>query len=299
MKKEYIMALSAVACWGTVATASKLMMNEKSAMYVMAWSFLFASIFLTGWNIVTGKLAGIKKTDIKTLLQMVGVGSLGVLFYNLFILLGISRLNAQVAFVINYLWPALIIVFSCIILRERMNIGKVAAVLCSIAGIVVVTTNGDLAGFRPDSVSGMLFCVGAALCYGLYSVLSKLMTYDTGIAMLMAYGSGTIVSFVWIAFTGEMDLPHGPVLWGTLFNGVICNALPYLLWVFAISMSRSTAIIANLAYLTPFVSLIVTHLVLKEEITVFSVLGLILIVAGIGIQFLADRIFSGKTQAEG
>ena len=291
MKKEYLFALSAIACWGTVATISKLLMREVSAMYAMAWSFLFASLFLAGWNLLAGNLGRLFRTDRRTLLMMCGVGSLGVLFYNLFILLGTARLNAQVAFVINDLWPALIIFFSWLILKEPMNVGKVAAIVFSVAGIVVVTTNGDLAGFRPDSVSGIVFCLCAALCYSLYSVFSKRMTYDAGTAMLAAYLSGSAAAFLWVIVTGEFSVPGGKVLGGLVLNGIIANAFPYLMWVFALSMCKNTAIIANLAYLTPFVSLIVTHVVLGEEITIFSVLGLVLIVAGIGIQFLADRIF--------
>lgn len=47
--------------------------------------------------------------------------------------------------------------------------------------------------------------------------------------------------------------------------------------------------IANLAYLAPFVSLILTHFVLGEKITVFSVLGLVLIVTGIIIQMIVNK----------
>ena len=62
---------------------------------------------------------------------MVVIGSLGVFFYNYFLLLGTARLEAQTAFVINELWPALIILFSWWILGEKMNIGKAAAVVFS------------------------------------------------------------------------------------------------------------------------------------------------------------------------
>ena len=73
-----------------------------------------------------------------------------------------------------------------------------------------------------------------------------------------------------------------------IWNGVICNALPYLTWALALDLGN-TAVIANLAYLTPFVSLLCTHFVLGEKITVFSVLGLVLIVTGIAIQMLVNK----------
>ena len=61
-------------------------------------------------------------------------------------------------------------------------------------------------------------------------------------------------------------------------------------WILKEKMNlENTAVIANLAYLTPFVSLILTHFVLGEKITVFSVLGLVLIVTGIIIQMIVNK----------
>ena len=159
---------------------------------------------------------------------MILIGSLGVFFYNYFLLLGTARLKAQTAFVINEFWPALIILFSCWILKEKMNPGKAAAVIFSFLGILVVTTDGNL------------------------------------------------------------TIPTGSQAVGMLWNGIICNALPYLTWALALDLGN-TAVIANLAYLTPFVSLILTHFVLGEKITVFSVLGLLLIVTSIIIQMVVNK----------
>ena len=174
MKKEYLYAGTSVLCFGTVATVSKLLMNQLDALYVLAFSFLFATLFLGVYNWKKGFLCEVKKLTARIWIRMILIGSLGAFFYNYFLLLGTARLKAQTAFVINELWPALIILFSCWILKEKMNLGN-------------------------------------------------------------------------------------------------------------------TAVIANLAYLTPFVSLILTHFVLGEKITVFSVLGLVLIVTGIIIQMIVNK----------
>ena len=42
--------------------------------------------------------------------------------------------------------------------------------------------------------------------------------------------------------------------------------------------------VSNLAYITPFLSLIWTALILKESFNIYSILGLIVIVLGIFIQ---------------
>ena len=118
MKKEYLYAGTSVLCFGTVATVSKLLMNQLDALYVLAFSFLFATLFLGVYNWKKGFLCEVKKLTARIWIRMILIGSLGVFFYNYFLLLGTARLKAQTAFVINELWPALIILFSCWILNE-------------------------------------------------------------------------------------------------------------------------------------------------------------------------------------
>ncbi|MGL5259395.1 MAG: DMT family transporter [Lachnospiraceae bacterium] len=280
---EYTYALISVACWGILPTISSLLLNTIDTMHVVAYSSLFAACTLFIYNCITGKIKEIKKLSIKTIIRMVSIGLLGMFFYNILLLLGIERMAAQEAFVINYLWPACIIIFSCLILKEKMTLQKVAAITLSFLGIVIITTKGDVSNFSFGSFSGMLFCVSAAVCYGLYSVLNKRETFDKNISVMSAYGMTAIISFIVIIIKGEVQIPSVSITMGLLLSGIICNAIPYVTWAWALEKGN-TAIVSNLAYLTPFVSLVVTNIVLKEEITVYSIWGLLFIVSGIFIQ---------------
>jgi len=173
MKKEYLYAGTSVLCFGTVATVSKLLMNQLDALYVLAFSFLFATLFLGVYNWKKGFLCEVKKLTARIWIRMILIGSLGVFFYNYFLLLGTARLKAQTAFVINELWPALIILFSCWILKEKMNPGKAAAVIFSFLGILVVTTDGNLAEFSLGDSRGVFYALMAAVCYGMYCTLNE------------------------------------------------------------------------------------------------------------------------------
>ncbi|MCR4955865.1 MAG: DMT family transporter [Lachnospiraceae bacterium] len=287
-KRAYFLAGVAVLLWGTVSTSSKLLTNQYSATYALTFAFLSATVFFFFYNLFKGKLKLLKQLSLKAIATIVGVGSLGVLFYNLFLLFGTNLLPAQKAFVINDLWPALIIIFSCMILREKMTFGKIAAIAFSFLGIIVVVSNGDLSNLSGGSYLGALYCVIAAICYGLYCTLNKLFAYDKDLSMLLGYGTGTIVALICTIATGDFQIPSAMGLLKMSYNGLFCNAIPYLCWALALDMG-DTAIIANLAYLTPFISLVVTHVILGEEITIFSFLGLILIVFGIIIQILFQK----------
>ena len=99
------------------------------------------------------------------------------------------------------------------------------------------------------------------------------------VAMLTAF----IPSLIITLFRGENPIISSVQLPAMIWSGVATMALANLAWVLALSYGN-TAKISNLAYITPFLSLVWTFIVLDEPIELFSILGLCLIVIGIFIQ---------------
>ena len=64
-------------------------------------------------------------------------------------------------------------------------------------------------------------------------------------------------------------------------------------WTLALKGTDNTASIANLAYLTPFLSVIVSAVFLHEKIQVKAIVALIFIVGGILIQNVLGREKNG------
>ena len=74
---------------------------------------------------------------------------------------------------------------------------------------------------------------------------------------------------------------------GLIWIGIFTSATAFTCWAIAL-LKGETAKISNLAYITPFLSLIWIRLILKEEISIYAIIGLVFIVSGIIIQ-LKDR----------
>ena len=91
----------------------------------------------------------------------------------------------------------------------------------------------------------------------------------------------------WVPITGVQWL-------GMIWLGVVVDAVAYLLWALALKGTDSTAKIANLAYLTPFLSLIVSALVLGETIQPHAVIALVFIVGGILLQSFYEGLKKKK-----
>ena len=280
MKKSYAYAGIAILLWSTIATISKLLLGSMDSMQVLAVSSLFAFLFLLILNIIKGNLKELKKLKPVDLLIIAGIGILGIFGYNLFLYLGMERMDGGTAFIINYLWPLATVIFACILLKERFTVRKLLAILLSFGGVIAVTTGGTPG---KDQVVGAIFCICAALVYGLFSILNKKRNYNNYISMMLYYFVAFLVAAVYLLIRQTpiaLDLPQ---TLGLLWNGVFTYAIAYTLWAEALA-GGDTAKISNLAYATPFISLIWTTLILKEPFNPFSLLGLLLIVGGILIQ---------------
>lgn len=277
------MAGVSILCWSTTASVTKLLLGSMENLQVLTVSFCFAFLFLLGVNLAGGKLKALKQLSGKDWVFLAGMSLLGIFFYTLLLNGGIARMQASQAFIINYLWPMMSVVFACLILKERMTLRKMAAVLCSFLGVILVTADGELTGFAPAHLTGALFCVFAAVSYGLFTVLNKRSTMDKSLCMMVYYGISFLLSALCM---GAMRIPLSLDLSGTLgllWLGIGTNAIPYVTWALALQYG-DTAKISNLAYCTPFLSLVWNALLLKEALSLWSLLGLLVIVSGIFIQ---------------
>lgn len=273
--------------WSTLATVSKLLLGSMDSVQVLCISAAFAVVALFIYNAATGKLAVMKQYRWKDYGIMALIGIPGTLFYNLFYYAGASILPASQAFIINYLWPIMSVVFACVLLKEKLTGRKVLAFAISFLGVITVA-GSDLVNFHAQTLWGILLCMGAAVSYGVYTALNQKWSYDKQVAVMVAYGS-TFVLCVVINLVMGTPVQIG---WGQLaglgWNGLCVMAVATTTWALALE-SGNTAKVSNLAYITPFLSLVWVFLVLREVPTPFALAGLCLIVLGIFVQLKDKR----------
>ncbi|MDO4396458.1 MAG: DMT family transporter, partial [Clostridia bacterium] len=93
----------------------------------------------------------------------------------------------------------------------------------------------------------------------------------------------TIVSAVALLATNTFIIPTASQIPGILWIGILVNGVAFTLWSIAIA-AGNTARLSNLAYLTPFVSLIWIYFLIGEPISMASVIGLLIIISGVVLQ---------------
>ena len=289
--KYYVFALVTVLLWSTAASMVKSLTDSLPSLCILGYTSLFASLFLLLLLLVRGQLGKLAEYSPMEYAKLAGLGLLGMFLYSALYYFGIDRMTAQEACILNYLWPVMIVVFSCLILKEPFTGRKAGAVALSFSGVLVIALWGlarEGAGFSGD-FPGIAACVLAAVCYGLFCVLNKKLGLDQTVGMVVFWGITCLCSFGVCLVRGALTLLSLPQLGGVVWLGIMVDGLPYLLWAVAINGVRNTARIANLAYLTPILSVIVSAVALGEALSPAYLIALLLILAGIVIQNLPER----------
>lgn len=285
MNHSYIKAILAIALWGTLSSVSKLLLNNHlSEMEVLFFTSILAAGILSAINICNGKLKVIREYQLKDWVILSLLGLLGTFIYNLLYNVALARLSAQEATIINYLWPIMIVIFSCFVLGEKFTLRKIIAVLISFFGIIVLVTKLDFTSLHLDSTTGVLAAIGAGVSYGLFSVYNKKYAYDQTVAVCVFYIVSALVAGGMMLLNHDyVPLRGGVTIMAMLWLGLMANGIAYLLWCNAL-VSGNTSKISNMAYATPFLSIMFSHLLLGEPLSIYSFLGLGFILLGIAIQ---------------
>ena len=282
MKKVYLYVATAIFCWSTIATVSKLMLGGINCLQLLWMNSFAAALALLTVSFVNGKVKLLKKYKLKDYAVTILIGFPGTFFYYVFYYAGTDLMLASQAFIVNYLWPIMSVVFACLILKEKMTPRKIIAILVSFFGVAVVT-GGDLLQMNSNTAIGVLMCTLGAVSYGLFTTLNQKMNYDKSLTVMVSYMGTFLVTTIINCVNDDLFVPSLVQIPGLLWNGVFTMAVADTAWIMALQKG-DTAKISNFAYITPFLSMVWTALVLKEAITLKAVVGLTVMIAGIFIQ---------------
>lgn len=264
--------------WGAMPALTKDLLNALPNFETLAISSLFAFLFLLAVNRRT-----LKNFSAEEIFTASWLGFLGLFLYSAFFYYGLARMTSQEACILNYLWPLMIVLFSCPVLGEKLTRRKLLAVGMSFIGVVVVMAGGVDENFSADKIFGALSCVIAAACYGLFSVLNKKIRLNQKFAMMIIWATTAACAFIAGYFFETWILPSVGQIFGLLWLGVMINAVAYLTWALALEKTSDTARTANLAYLVPILAIFISTFAFGEELSLAVIPALILILGGIFI----------------
>ena len=114
-------------------------------------------------------------------------------------------------------------------------------------------------------------------------MLNKKDGRDQFVSMTVYFFSAALFSGIWFLAEGESIALTGAQTAGIIWLGIFMDAAAFLMWALALQKG-DTAKLSNFAYITPFLAVLYSALLLNEPVDLYSVAGLMLIMAGIIVQ---------------
>ncbi len=276
---SYVYALITIFLWGTVAAVAKLTLGTINSVQLLLYVGLFTVLSLFFVTVFTKRadiLISLKKED---LFHFAFLGSVGLFLNMALFFMALDIAPAVEVSVLNYLWPIAIIFFSITLLKEKLNAKTVAALLLGFVGAFFVISKGDLA-FGFTNIYGDILAIFAAICWGLFSVLSKKKRFDSIASMFLYSLFAMIFILIYAVLTNNLTFIPVTDMLGAAYIGILATALAHTSWIKALKIGNIQKI-TILSYLTPFLSVLFIAILVKESIEIFQLFGLLLIVLGV------------------
>ena len=158
-----------------------------------------------------------------------------------------------------------------------------------------MATRGDVLSFRFDDITGVALALGSTVIWALYWVG---VTHDD-VDPVQRLFLNFLLALPPVALACALTSGAPPLSWpgwaGAAYVGIFEMGLTFVLWLGALQRARNAARVANLIFLSPFLSLLFIHRLVGESIEPATILGLVIIVSGLLLQrWGAQRHASGE-----
>ena len=172
---------------------------------------------------------------------------------------------------------------------QRLNRTQTLGTLMAAAGVVVVVMNGHFVLHLSPKGDALAFV--ACLCWAVYSLLMipANARYDTVFITrkVFFYGLLSMIPYFMLrpGLNTHLLLGQPALLWNLLFLGCVASTLCFLAWNWTMK-KLGAVVVTNYVYFNPVVTILFAWLLLSESITLYFLLGTLLILVGM---YLSDK----------
>lgn len=282
----HILAILLMVMWGISYLSIKVVVNEVEPTLCAFYRFLIASIILY-------ILLKVKYPEEKVLkedkLKMALGGLLGVAVYFFFENYSVAFTSAANVSILISSIPVFTLISQRIIFKEKLTLFKFMGALLSVIGIVIVVASKDRVNLFSSGTLGDLMALGAALTWVLYNIVTSKFKGNYKSITITAYQAiwGTIFLSPSLIL-GKPAVPSPLAIANILYLAVFCSFIAYVIYIYCLKVLGAT-VITTYINLQPIVSLIAAALILKEHITIWQVVGSIIIINGVFLVNLDEK----------
>ena len=287
--KSILLALTAVLLWSTIGSAFKLTLNYLNYTQILLFSSFIAVVFLAILLVVNGKMKLLSSVTFRSVRMSAVMGFLNPFAYYLILLKAYSVLKAQEAVVLNYTWPLILVLLSAIFLKSKITWINLISLAISFSGTFIIATRGDIFSFQFSNPTGIVLALSSALFWASYWLINMKDVRGTEEKIFLNFLFGFIYTLIYSILTNNLIVPGLEATAGVIYIGLFEMGITFVIWLNALKLAVNTAKISNLVYLSPFISLLIVSVAIKEKIMPSTLIGLSLTIGGILLQYLIRK----------
>lgn len=279
--KALAYAAIAVLSWSTVATMFKTALKYFSHFEMLLIASFTALLIFGVALLIQKKWALLKEIPVKQWGWFALVGLLNPVTYYLVLFKSYNLLPAQIAQPINYFWPIILLILLAIIARNPIPPIKYFGMALSLSGVAFISLGAGGIDGQQLPVWGLLLALLSAFLWATYWIVNNQnKKVDGTIALFLSFLFGSAYLLIGALFVG-VNLNSIPGLLSSIYVGAFEMGIPFIFFGLAIKKTDNPALVNQMCYLSPFISLFLIHLVLGEHIYPTTYIGLFLIIFGI------------------
>jgi drug/metabolite transporter (DMT)-like permease len=280
----YVEAGFAAIVWGASFIATKVALQDISPITIV-WLRFAMGVLVLGLSVGLRKQFSIPKRNEWGYLALLGF--LGITFHQWLQSNGLRTSEAGTTAWIVATTPVFMALLGWLILKEVLSALKIAGILLAFVGVLLVVSDGNIASISIGKFGapGDILILISSVNWAVFSALSRrgLKTYSASLMIFFVMVLGWL--FTTVAFIAGGNYAEVPALslngWlGILFLGIFCSGLAYIAWYDALQ-ALSTAGTGVFLYIEPLIAMVVAFFVLREPITMASLVGGGIILLGV------------------
>ena len=282
-RRAYFFVIVAAMLWGTLGIFGKKLnefgFNPAQVVFIRA---IVASVTLILFVLI--KNINLLKIKPRDSIYFVGTGILSFVFFNLCYFVAINKTSLSVAAILLYTAPAIVMIFSAILFKEKMTKNKIISLVLTFVGCIFVTAFAQGSG-QKINVTGILSGLGAGLGYALYSIFGRyaLKKYDSITVTLYTF---IFASIGLIPFTSIKEMislfSNINAIYYSIALGLIATVLPFLLYTKGLTILE-TSKASIITTLEPIIATIIGIVLYCEPLTFLKLIGMSLVLFAVFI----------------
>ena len=268
-----LMLIAAMAIFGTLGIFVRniAVSSGELALYraIMATIMIGAFLLITRQKI---PFANIKKEIPLLLISGMAMGINWILLFEAY-----KYTTVSVATLSYYFAPVIVSIVSTVIFYEKLTGKQILCFVMSTVGIVMITGIGGIGGGR--GFIGILFGLGAAVFYATVILLNKFIKNVEGIhRTFLQFVAAVIVLLPYVLATSgfNLNILDGKGWGSLLIVGLVHTGITYCMYFSSLKELPGQKV-AILSYIDPLVAVLVSVTILGEAMTVWQIVGGVLI----------------------